>query len=226
MKSLTDEQRGMIAQLAPKSDSEKSHFGQQLVAAAAAAIQQPKGDPLSTLAAAKGTTGPAFAAFGNRAVHFRYMTQDQLDRIAGRLVDVCDAEVREAAVVAAMRRFLALSQPLGGEVRLVGAPQRSSQDLNGLNAQIDGLSPPGGSPEVYNLCVQLPGQDEPQSVFRIEPKYMRPAPIVDNWPCYDPNHDKIPEDDNADGWYDEQVTKYEQLLIMMGGRCYGPSRPS
>lgn len=202
-------------------------MGQLLVAGAASTHEQPTGDPLSRLTAATGTTGPAFAAFGARAVLFRYMTQPQLDRIAGRLVACKEPDKREAAVVAAMRRFLVMTQPLGGDLRIEGLPNNEyAQDLNGLPANIDGTSPPGGKPEVYNMCVQLPGDDEPNSVFRVAPKYMRPAPIVDDWPCRDAYHDKIPEDDKADQWYEEQVRKYEQLQLMMGGQSFGPSRPT
>merc|ERR1711924_255815 len=156
------------------------------------------------------------------AVLFRYMKQAQIGRIAGRLVACKEADTREAAGVAAMRRFLAMTQPLGGDVRVEGLAESTyAQDLNGLPAQIDGFAPPGGEPEVYNLRVQLPGDDEPNSVFRVSPKYMRPAPIVDGWPCRDEHHDKIPEDDKADEWYEEQVRKYEQMQLMMGGRSFG-----
>ena len=104
-------------------------------------------------------TGPAFQAFGQRAVDLRYIPQEELDQIATRLSGYSEGE-REAAIVVAMRRFLSMGQPMGSSIVLVDCPVRHKSakniDLNGLPAIIDRNAPPGGKPEVYNVAVQIP----------------------------------------------------------------------
>ena len=69
-------------------------------------------------------TGPALAAFLKRAVDFRYITQAEHDRIIARISSIASIEEREVSTVAAMRRFIAIDQPLGGRMVLVGCPVR------------------------------------------------------------------------------------------------------
>ncbi|KAL1520978.1 hypothetical protein AB1Y20_022536 [Prymnesium parvum] len=170
-------------------------------------------------------SGAAFEAFGERAVAFGYITQQQLDRIRKRLVDT-PAPQREGAIVAALRRFLAFTQPLGHEVRLVGCPIRADSapevDLNGLRAQCEPSTPPGGTPEMYNVLVQLPSDETPETLVVVQPKYLRPIPIDED--TRDPNAEPIPEDgEPADTWYTNKVIEYEKdsvnrLALQLAGK--------
>ena len=158
--TLTDAQRDMLASMSGLTENERSELGDALVEAAIAS--QSSGDAKSGLEKlrAAGGTGPAVVAFGERAVVHRYMSQQQLERIAARLMSYPTADEREAETVKAMRRFIACDQPLF-EVRLVDCPVRHNRapkvDLNGLKARMDVMSSmPGGTPERYNVGVKLP----------------------------------------------------------------------
>ena len=158
--TLTDAQRDMLASMGGMTAQERSELGDALVATATASQATGVASGLEDLKAAGGT-GPAFVAFGERAVTHRYISQQQLDRIANRLTLYPTAEDREAETVKAMRRFIAARQPLS-EVRLVGCPVRHKSapkvDLNGLRARMDLMSSmPGGTPDRYNVNVKLPG---------------------------------------------------------------------
>ena len=146
------------------------------------------------------------------------------------------------ATVAAMRRFIANSQPLGGKIVLVGCPVRHKSrpdfDLNGIVVHTEGL--PGGTPERYNIQVPVkekkkgkvrgfkPGEDDDDAdvmfVVQVEPRYMRTVPIACDFS--DEYHEKIPEDHMAEAWYAAEEARYEKNLPMLralGGR--GPARP-
>jgi len=234
--TLTDAQRDMLAGMGSMTPQERSEFGVALVAAATA--WQDTGGGVSGLEGlrAAGGTGPAFVAFGERAVTHRYISQQQLERIAARLTSYSTADEREHETVKAMRRFIAASQPLT-EVRLVGCPVRHKAakhvDLNGLQARMDVMSAmPGGTPERYNVNVKLPSagggddsdeDDEPCHIVVVEPKHLRPAPLDE---CSrDQFHEKIPEDHVADAWWAEKEQHWQSMQRMGMGRM-GPPRPS
>jgi len=232
--SLTDDQRDMVASMGDLSAQERSELGDALVTAAVAAQSTGTTSALEDLKAAGGT-GPAFVSFGERAVVHRYISQQQLERIAARLTSYPTFEEREAETVKAMRRFIAKGQPLY-EVRLVGCPVRHKSaptvDLNGLKARMDVMSSmPGGAPERYNVNVKLPAphgddsddDDEPCHNVVVEPKHLRPCPLAEDF--RDDHHAKIPEDHAAEAWWAEKEEHYRKMQLMgMGG--YGPPRPS
>lgn len=232
--TLTDRQRDILAGMDGMTAQERSEFGNALVAAATAS--QSTGGGASGLEGLRsaGGTGPAFVAFGERAVLHRYISQQQLERIAARLTSYATAEERESETVKAMRRFIACSQPLS-QVRLVGCPVRHKVaehvDLNGLKARMDLMSAmPGGTPERYNVNVKIPGMDDeddevddPCHIVVVEPKHLRPAPLGE---CMrDEYHEKIPEDHVADAWWAEKEEHWQQMQRMGMGRM-GPPRPS
>ena len=238
--TLTDAQRDLLVSMSEATAEERSDLGNALISAAVAS--QTSGNSASALDALKADsgTGPAFVAFGERAVVHRYISQQQLERIAARLTSYPTAEEREAETVKAMRRFIACTQPLS-EVRLVGCPTRHKMaptvDLNGLKARMDTMSSmPGGTPERYNVGVKLPSgsgggggsdddddDDEPSHVVQVEPKYLRPCPLAED--PRDQFHAKIPEDHAAEAWWAEQEEHYSMMQRMgMGSR--GPPRPS
>ena len=177
---------------------------------------------------------------------FNYITAAENDRIIARISSIHDPEEREMATVAAMRRFIAGTQPLGGKMILVDCPTRhqteSDFDLNGIIVSTDGL--PGGTPERYNIYVPFkksgkgkvrgfkPHEEEAADdasfklVVQVEPKYMRTVPIKHDYA--DRFHEKIPEDHKADEWFDARVARYEEnlpMLIALGGPR-GPKRPT
>ena len=153
-KTLSESQRAKLAALASVSEAEQFEVGKALVAAAVRSLAKPEGNPLDALGAAGGT-GPALVAFGQRAVRHRYITQDQLDRLASRIVSSDDVE---AEAVAGIRRFIACMQPLM-DVVLVGCPTRHKScprvDPNGRRAVMNSNAPPGGNPERYNVAREL-----------------------------------------------------------------------
>jgi len=169
-------------------------------------------------------TGPALQAFGALAVKFGYIPQFELDRIYARLGSIDSDHEREAATVAALRRFICKMQPLGLDVELVGCPTRHKEgpgiDLNGLPASVDPSAPPGGTPEVYNVAVQLPEDDEPRSIVCVEPKYLRPSTSATR----DERAEKVPEDHQADAWYEALIAHHEKHASMFGSK-FGPARP-
>jgi hypothetical protein len=211
-------------------------------------------EPLDMLAAATGTTGPAFAAFGRRAVDMRYMTQEELDQVAFRLaLDTAD-EDREAKVIEAMRRFIALDQPLADNVRLKGFPVNS---LNGLRARCDPTQTPeqnrtaatryrfnSGMPkhianrqqetEVYNVYIQTPGAgdgwyDDSWYHIRVTPQYLRPGKVME---ASDPYAKPIPSDgEEANSWFkqaaDIQSAKTRLINELFTDQSSGwhPERP-
>ena len=113
-----------------------------------------------------------------------------------------------------------------GDIRLEGCPVRHKHamdvDINVLTARLDPSSPPGGSPEVYNVMVQLPGDEEPMSIVRVQPKYFRAVALAGDY--RDANFEKIPEDHEADAWYAAKLQHYNKMQLM--GICFGPPRPS
>ena len=244
--TLTDAQRDMLASMSGLTENERSELGDALVEAAIAS--QSSGDAKSGLEKlrAAGGTGPAFVAFGERAVVHRYVSQQQLERIAARLMSYPTADEREAETVKAMRRFIASDQPLF-EVRLVDCPVRHKRapkvDLNGLKARMDVMSSmPGGTPERYNVAVKLPSSggggggggsddeddddddddDEPNCVVQVEPRHLRPCPLSED--CRDEMAEKIPEDHAAEAWWAEKEERYAQMQRVGLGN-YGPPRP-
>jgi hypothetical protein len=182
---------------------------------------------VSDLAAAAGTTGPAFSAFGQRAVALNYMTQEQLDQVAQRLVDT-DDDQREAAVVEAMRRFIALNQPLSNNMRLKGFHIKS---LNGLPVRCYTNAPPGGTPEVYNIAIRLPGELEEWLDLRVNPRYLRPGKHAAS---PDPYASRIPADGRAANlWFKKVVADFEsmerlkkELFTPKVHAKFGPVRPA
>ena len=63
-------------------------------------------------------------------------------------------------------------------------------------------------------------------VVQVEPKYMRTVPIKHDYA--DRFHEKIPEDHEADEWFNARVARYEEnlpMLIALGGPR-GPKRPT
>ena len=105
--TLTDRQRDILAGMGGMTAQERSEFGNALVATATAS--QSTGGGASGLEGLRsaGGTGPAFVAFGERAVLHRDLSQQQLERIAARLTSYATAEERESETVKAMRRFIA-----------------------------------------------------------------------------------------------------------------------
>ena len=222
--TLTDAQRDMLAGMSGLTENERSELGRALVEAAIASQSSAAmASGLEKLRAAGGT-GPAFVAFGERAVVHRYMSQQQLERVAARLTSYPTAEEREAETVKAMRRFIACGQPLF-EVRLVDCPVRHKRapsiDLNGLKARMDlHSSMPGGTPERYNVGVKLPScgggggssddddddDDDPNSVVQVEPRHLRPCPLSEDY--RDEHAEKIPEDHFAEA--SEMEERYAQ----------------
>jgi hypothetical protein len=221
--SLSGAQRIALSNLAPLSAEEQENAGKALIAAAVKHCAPPAADLKRKLDTG---TGPALEAFGKKAVEFRYISQAELDRIRARIRGLPTEEEREAATVAAMRRFLAFSQPFGLDMVLTGCPLRQEDnpkiDVNGLPASLDSMSgPPSGNPEGYNICVKMPGDDEdddPSWMMRgVEPKYMRPAD-----PMFDEYAEKIPEDHAAEAWWEAKMHHYETqvkpLLMAMKAR--------
>mmetsp|Transcript_21695 Transcript_21695/g.35790 ORF Transcript_21695/g.35790 Transcript_21695/m.35790 type:complete len:284 (-) Transcript_21695:233-1084(-) len=232
--TLTDAQRDMLASMGSMTAQERSELGNALVATAVASQSTANASSALENLRAAGGTGPAFVSFGERAVVHRYISQQQLERIAVRLTSYPTAEAREAETVKAMRRFIACRQPLS-DVRLVGCPVRHKMapavDLNGLKARMDVMSSmPGGTPERYNVNVKLPADgddsddgDEPNHIVVVEPKHLRPCPLAEDF--RDQYHEKIPEDHAAEAWWAEQEEHYQKMQRMgMGFR--GPPRPS
>ena len=241
--TLTDAQRDMLAGMSGLTENERSELGRALVEAAIASQSSAAmASGLEKLRAAGGT-GPTFVAFGERAVVHRYMSQQQLERVAARLTSYPTAEEREAETVKAMRRFIACGQPLF-EVRLVDCPVRHKRapsiDLNGLKARMDlHRLMPGGTPERYNVGVKLPSSggggggssdddddddddDDPNCVLQVEPRHLRPCPLSEDY--RDEHAEKIPEDHFAEAWWAEMEERYAQRQRMGLGN-FGPPRP-
>ena len=227
--------------MAIMTDKELSAFGKDLISASVEHCTPVPSSKHRKLETDEGT-GPALAAFLKRAVEFKYITQAEHDRILARISAIAGAPEREMATVAAMRRFIANSQPLGGKIVLVGCPVRHKSrpdfDLNGIVVHTEGL--PGGTPERYNIQVPVkekkkgkvrgfkPGEDDDDAdvmfVVQVEPRYMRTVPIACDFS--DEYHAKIPEDHMAEAWYAAEEARYEKNLPMLralGGR--GPARP-
>mmetsp|Transcript_31735 Transcript_31735/g.81289 ORF Transcript_31735/g.81289 Transcript_31735/m.81289 type:complete len:255 (+) Transcript_31735:250-1014(+) len=231
-RSFNEPQRKLIVQLSQCPEQ----LGIALVAKAKSVD-----DPAASLGGSKavlealqaGTaTGPAFAAFGERAVKLQYITQEQLDTVAVRLAGIEDPAEREEETVKAMRRFLCTCQPLGDNIRVQpnckvftrgtkSGQRKQVFDLNGMELSIEGTSPPGGEPERYNVLLEE-DEDGSQAVLQIEPKYLRPCPMSE---CYgrDCNAAKIPEDHEADEWW-EGILAHHRKCQMLG--LMGPARPS
>lgn len=220
-KTLTDAQRDMLAGMGSMTSSQRSVLGNILVAAAVTSQSVGESTPGLEKLLAAGGTGPAFVAFGERAVVHSYISKQKLDRIAVRLTSYPTPEECEAETAKAMRRFIACGQPLT-DVRLVGCPVRHKSapkvDLNGLRATMGsmGASMPSGTPERYNVAVRLPSKhggddlgEAPKHIVQVEPKYLRPCPLAED--VRDPAHAKIPEDHAAEEWWAEQQVRYKKL---------------
>ena len=63
--------------------------------------------------------------------------------------------------------------------------------------------------------------------MQVEPRYLRPAGLD---VCRrDPFAAKIPDDHEAEAWWEEQLDHYQKRVSMeaaLGGRPFGPSRPT
>ena len=241
--SLSNTQREQLATMKNMSEEEHSALGKFLVSAS---VEHCTPMPSSTkvkLSEDEGGTGPALAAFCERALAFKYITRPEHDRIIARISGIATAEEREAAAVAAMRRFVANTQPLG-RMMLVDCPVRHKRypdvDLNGIIVHTEGL--PGGTPERYNVTVPLkqgkkgkmrgfkPKQDDDEAevslLVQVQPRYMRPIPIEHDYS--DECHDIIPEDHMADAWFNEEVARYEKdlpIMMALGGLGEREKRP-
>lgn len=242
--TLSNAQREQLAAMSSMTDKELSAFGKDLVSASVEHCKPGPSSKFRKLEKEEGT-GDALAAFLKRAVDFKYITQAEHDRILARISAIAAAQEREMATVAAMRRFIANTQPLGGNMVLVGCPVRHKDrpdfDLNGVLVRTEGL--PGGTPERYNVQVAVkerkkgkvvrgfkPGEDDDDAdawlVVQVEPRYMRPVPIACDFS--DEYHEKIPEDHMAEAWYAAEEARYAKnekltMLMALGGR--GPARP-
>lgn len=161
-------------------------------------------------------TGPAFEAFGERAVQHRYITQPALDAIRNR-IEILPALEQEDALVCAMRRFCACTQPMSSVVL-------SGHVLGGFPARLVGCAPPGGTPEVYNVAVMMPDTIEPL-LIQVEPKHFRPAPIERD--ARDDMHERIPADHEAEAWFAERILASEMMFRAEEsmGASFGPKRP-
>ena len=228
--SLNEPQRKILASLSDEPENIPK-LGEKLVAKAKKSMSPASslGGTGCVLATIKegGGTGHAFLAFSERAVDLGYLTRQQRDTIAARIARIQDAGAREAALVAAMRRFLSTGQPLGGNMRVTSDCNRVKNiagifyDLNGESLDIDGFAPPGGNPERYNVCLDV--GDGCRAVLQIEPKHLRPGPLdEDEWDEY---HEPIPEDHKADEWWEEVLQRYEHLCAA-GMASFGAPRPS
>jgi hypothetical protein len=167
----------------------------------------------------------ALQAFVQRAVLLGYIPFTEAEAVTARLCHLPPGE-REKETVKAVRRFLAFDQPLGEVITFVPeCPVRLKAHpgltLVGLPAEMDSSAPPGGSPERYSVLVQLPGEEEPDTLVQIEPRYLWPGPIEDD--TVDPNAEPIPLDRDAEAWFDAKVAHYERCLAF--GQA-GPSRPT
>jgi hypothetical protein len=241
--TLSNAQREHLAAMTNMTDKELSAFGKDLISASVEHCTPVPSSKHRKLETEEEGTGPALTAFLKRAVEFKYITQAEHDRILARISAIPAAPEREMAMVAAMRRFIANTQPLGGNMVLVGCPVRHKSkpdfDLNGIIVRTEGL--PGGTPERYNINVPVkekkkgkargfkPGEDDDDAdamlVVQVEPRHMRPVPIACDFS--DEYHEKIPEDHMAEAWYAAEEARYEKnlpMLMALGGR--GPARPS
>ena len=229
--SLNEPQRKILASLSDEPENIPK-LGEKLVAKAKKSMS-----PASSLGGSGvvlgsieegGGTGPAFVAFAQRAVDLGYLTRQQRDTIAARIARFQDASAREAALVAAMRRFLSTGQPLGLNMRIASDCNRvfkniagNFYDLNGKSLDIDSFAPPGGDPERYNVCLDV--GDGCRAVLQIEPKHLRPGPLdEDEWDEY---HEPIPEDHKADEWWIEVLLRHEHL-VATGMAAFAAPRPS
>ena len=161
-------------------------------------------------------TGPAFDAIGERAVQHRYITQGALDAIRERIARLPASE-QEHALVCAMRRFCACTQPISDVIL-------SGHSFHGQRARLVGCAPPGGAPEVYNVAVMVAEHLEPLTL-RVEPKHFRPIPIESD--ARDDMHERIPPDHEAEAWFVQKVLTSEIMFRCQKnmGANFGPVRP-
>lgn len=240
LSSLTLEQCELLCKMSCLPIHEQAMLGPELISRAQAGVpvdwrnacQSPKRKRADMDAPAltklDNGTGPAFEAIGERAVQHRYITQPALDAIRER-INCLPAAEQEDALVCAMRRFCACTQPMSSVVL-------SGHALEGYHARLVGCAPPGGTPEVYNVAVMVAGDGGGTCMtssdgggkpllIQVEPKHFRPAPMERD--ARDDMHEVIPADHEAEAWFAEKVLVSEMMFRAEAGQgaSFGPGRP-